>query len=600
MKIVTDDGTERRRRRAGRAVHPHRRSRWTATTAPTSSSPSYERRRVEVGRRRRVRRRRGLRLHLRPQEGHDHLGRRQHLSRPRSRRCSTSTRRCSTSRCSASPTTNGASACTRSCRRRPGETIDLDELARVRRARASPAYKRPRDYEVRDELPRTDVGQAAEARPARRVLAGPRPRGVMPDDRTRTLVRGTRRSRVARAATACPCSTSASADDADDAAVAAADAVGYPVVAKLVRRRDRAQDRARPRAARPRRRRRRARGAPTDLLAAAPPEDGDVDGARRADGPRATASSIAGLRPRPAVRAVRDARRRRRARRGARPTSRSASSRSTRLDADEMIDDLAHARRCSGAFRGEPAVDRDALADVLLGLSPRSPMAERPTSSSVDVNPLDRRRTAARSRSTRWSRSRRPRASLLDAERASDAAVRAARRRRRGRVEPPGQVRLRRAPQHPRGRLRGRGVRAPTSRAARCSASPVVDRRSTTCPTGAVRPRRSSARPPRQPRPAARVRAEGRPGRVPHVGRLRRGGRRRAARPRRELVALADELGIAARGPERPGRRVDAGARCARRSSRPYPPAGRHRDREPVGQLRVVVPELRRRRPASA
>ena len=36
-------------------------------------------REVEVGRRHRLRRRRGLPLHLRPQEGHDHLGRRQHL-----------------------------------------------------------------------------------------------------------------------------------------------------------------------------------------------------------------------------------------------------------------------------------------------------------------------------------------------------------------------------------------------------------------------------------------------------------------------------------------------------------------------------------------
>ena len=41
-----------------------------------------------------------------------------------------------------------------------------------------------------------------------------------------------------------------------------------------------------------------------------------------------------------------------------------------------------------------------------------------------------------------------------------------------------------------------------------------------------------------------------------------------------ELVALADELGILLAGPERPGRGVDAGARCAPRSWRPYPPAG--------------------------
>ena len=41
---------------------------------------------------------------------------------------------------------------------KPGETIDLDEL----RAFAEPRlanYKRPRDYELRDELPRTDSGK---------------------------------------------------------------------------------------------------------------------------------------------------------------------------------------------------------------------------------------------------------------------------------------------------------------------------------------------------------------------------------------------------------------------------------------------------------
>ena len=52
----------------------------------------------------------------------------------------------------------GRARCTRSCRRKPGETIDLDEL----RAFAEPRlanYKRPREYELRDELPRTDSGK---------------------------------------------------------------------------------------------------------------------------------------------------------------------------------------------------------------------------------------------------------------------------------------------------------------------------------------------------------------------------------------------------------------------------------------------------------
>lgn len=57
----------------------------------------------------------------------------------------------------------------------------------------------------------------------------------------------------------------------------------------------------------------------------------------------------------------------------------------TRLDAEEMIDDLA-TQRLLGPFRGEPAVDRDRLADVLCGLSD---LAEaRPDVVSVDVNPL--------------------------------------------------------------------------------------------------------------------------------------------------------------------------------------------------------------------
>ena len=40
----------------------------------------------------------------------------------------------------------------------------------------------------------------------------------------------------------------------------------------------------------------------------------------------------------------------------------------TRIDADDMIDDLA-TQRLLGPFRGEPAVDRDGLIDVLVGLS---------------------------------------------------------------------------------------------------------------------------------------------------------------------------------------------------------------------------------------
>ena len=55
------------------------------------------------------------------------------------------------------------------------------------------------------------------------------------------------------------------------------------------------------------------------------------------------------------------------------------------VDADEMIDGLA-TQQLLGEFRGEQAVDRAALAQVLLGLSALA--AARPDVASVDVNPL--------------------------------------------------------------------------------------------------------------------------------------------------------------------------------------------------------------------
>lgn len=55
------------------------------------------------------------------------------------------------------------------------------------------------------------------------------------------------------------------------------------------------------------------------------------------------------------------------------------------VDAQEMIEDLA-TQKLLGEFRGEPAVDREALARVLLGLSALA--GARPDVVSVDVNPL--------------------------------------------------------------------------------------------------------------------------------------------------------------------------------------------------------------------
>jgi acetyl-CoA synthetase (ADP-forming) len=57
----------------------------------------------------------------------------------------------------------------------------------------------------------------------------------------------------------------------------------------------------------------------------------------------------------------------------------------TDVDAGEMIDDLA-TRRLLGSFRGEPAVDRNALAGVLLALS--SAAESEATIASADLNPL--------------------------------------------------------------------------------------------------------------------------------------------------------------------------------------------------------------------
>jgi succinyl-CoA synthetase beta subunit len=56
-----------------------------------------------------------------------------------------------------------------------------------------------------------------------------------------------------------------------------------------------------------------------------------------------------------------------------------------RVDAEEMLDDLA-TQRLLGEFRGEPAVDRGALCDVLIGLSAAA--EANPQLVSADLNPL--------------------------------------------------------------------------------------------------------------------------------------------------------------------------------------------------------------------
>jgi len=57
----------------------------------------------------------------------------------------------------------------------------------------------------------------------------------------------------------------------------------------------------------------------------------------------------------------------------------------TPADAEEMIEDLA-TQRLLGPFRGEPAIDRAKLVEVLVGLSDAA--VAHPEIASADVNPL--------------------------------------------------------------------------------------------------------------------------------------------------------------------------------------------------------------------
>jgi succinyl-CoA synthetase beta subunit len=168
---------------------------------------------------------------------------------------------------------------------------------------------------------------------------------------------------------------------ADDAA-AAADELGYPVVAKLcgdaiAHKTERGLVRLRLGDAAA------VRAAATDLLAAARPEDGDV-GVLVAPMVSGNRELIAGLHRDEQfgmtimfgvggilAEAVKDV------------TFRLVPI--ERVDAEEMIDDL-QMQTLFGAFRGEAAVDRSKLVDVLLGLS-KAAEAD-PSIVSADVNPL--------------------------------------------------------------------------------------------------------------------------------------------------------------------------------------------------------------------
>jgi acetyl-CoA synthetase (ADP-forming) len=166
------------------------------------------------------------------------------------------------------------------------------------------------------------------------------------------------------------------------AAVAVADALGYPVVAKLVgnalaHKTERGLVRLGLADADA------VRDAATDLLAAARPEDGDV-GVLVAPMVRGARELVAGLARDPQfgpcvmvgiggvlTEALADV--------AFVPVPLDA------LDAAEAIESL-HSQALLGPVRGEPAVDRDALAAVLLGLGALA--TARLDVVSVDVNPL--------------------------------------------------------------------------------------------------------------------------------------------------------------------------------------------------------------------
>jgi acetate---CoA ligase (ADP-forming) subunit beta len=166
-----------------------------------------------------------------------------------------------------------------------------------------------------------------------------------------------------------------------DEAVGAAEVLGYPVVVKLggeglAHKTERGLVRLGLGSAE------QVHGAAGALLAAAMPEDGDVH-LLVAPMLRATRELIAGLHRDPqfgmtvmlGVGGV---------------LAEAVADVSFRLvpidpvDAEEMVDDLA-LQALLGEFRGEPAVDRAAVADVLLGLSQA---AARDDLASADVNPL--------------------------------------------------------------------------------------------------------------------------------------------------------------------------------------------------------------------
>ena len=273
-----------------------------------------------------------------------------------------------------------------------GETIDLDELR---------AFAEPRLAQLQAAARRTSSATSCRApTPAscsKRVLRDEYWQGRTPRYEHRSHAVDRRadplRSRVEGSCSrsyGVPVLDERTAADADGA-VAAADAIGYPGRGEAVRRRDRAQDRARPRAAR-------ARATPPRCA----PRRPSCSPRRRPTTARSSCSSrrwsrgtrelIAGLVRDPQfgpcvmlgvggvlAEALGDVAFRARA---ARPSTTPTT----------CIDDLA-TQKLLGPFRGEPAVDRAALRATLVGLSR---LADGPTRRRVGrPQPAHRRRRQA-------------------------------------------------------------------------------------------------------------------------------------------------------------------------------------------------------------
>ena len=459
--------------------------------------------------------------------------------------------------------------------RRPSSTRawrGLQAAPRLRAARRAAAHR---------------LRQAPQAGAARRVLAGPRrpscqerrrqPSTLSEHESKRIASRRLRRPGAARAhRRRPPTRRSAAADDAR-----------LPGRRQAVRRRDRAQDRARPRAPRPRATPDAVREA-ADATAAPPPTPTTARSSswsRRWC--RGTRELIAGLHRDPQfgpcvmvgiggvlAEAIGDV--------------------AFRLVPLERVDAEEHDRRARarqallGPFRGEPAVDRDRARRRCSSACRARRGATRRRGGRRQ--PADRRRRAA----DRGRRARGDRGVNVDRGAAGHALFDAARRDRRRRVEPPGQVRVRRAAQHPQpAATRARSTR-PTARAAtilghRPRPPPIDD-----LPDGARRPRvrvHAGRREPRAPR--RRARAQGCARRVPHLRRLRRGRGRGPGRRARAGRARGRGARRAARRARTGRASISTPAQLCAQIVAPYPPAGRIGDREPVGQLRLVVRELR-------